>query len=149
MSKEKFDLSNVGGQPKDWMQREHEKSLEPGLGMKFWIGLAALVTLLVAIALIFLLSPSSPYSVVARWIAGMAGFYFIAKELVDARRHQQDKTQRAINNTWEKLGRVENELSEFTREVHVQNLQLSARMNGEISEMKRRLSLLEQASNGH
>lgn len=25
MSKEKFDLSNVGGQPKDWMQKEHEK----------------------------------------------------------------------------------------------------------------------------
>ena len=24
MSKDKFDLSNVGGQPKDWMQREHE-----------------------------------------------------------------------------------------------------------------------------
>lgn len=24
MSKEKFDLSNVGGQPKDWMQKNHE-----------------------------------------------------------------------------------------------------------------------------
>lgn len=34
MSKEKFDLSNVGGQPKDWMQKEHEKSLAPGLGAK-------------------------------------------------------------------------------------------------------------------
>ena len=28
MSKDKFDLSNVGGQPKDWMQREHEKALD-------------------------------------------------------------------------------------------------------------------------
>ena len=43
MSKEKFDLSNVGGQPKDWMQREHEKSLEPGLGFKEWGLIVALV----------------------------------------------------------------------------------------------------------
>lgn len=42
MSKQKFDLTNVGGQPKDWMQREHEKSLEPGLGLKAW-GLIALL----------------------------------------------------------------------------------------------------------
>lgn len=48
MSKEKFDLSNVGGQPKDWMQKEHEKSLAPGLGAKgnllLW-GAAALALL--------------------------------------------------------------------------------------------------------
>lgn len=34
MTKQKYDLSNPGGQPKDWMQREHEKSLQPGLGFK-------------------------------------------------------------------------------------------------------------------
>jgi len=149
MTKQKFDLSNPGGQPKDWMQREHEKSLQPGLGAMFWIGLAALVTLLAAIAMILLLSPSSPYYVAARWVAGIVGIYFIAKELVDARKHRQEKTQRAINNTWEKLSRIENELSESAREAHVQHLQLDARMSAEISEIKRRLSILEQAGNGH
>lgn len=34
MTKPKYDLSNLGGQPKDWIQREHEKSLQPGLGLK-------------------------------------------------------------------------------------------------------------------
>lgn len=34
MSKPKFDLSNLGGQPKGWMQKEHEKSLAPSLGAK-------------------------------------------------------------------------------------------------------------------
>lgn len=48
MSKEKFDLSNVGGQPKDWMQREHEKSLEPGLGLKGGLLVAALVVSVLA-----------------------------------------------------------------------------------------------------
>lgn len=43
MSKEKFDLSNVGGQPKDWAQREHEKRLEPGLGLKEWLLIATLL----------------------------------------------------------------------------------------------------------
>ncbi len=43
MSKEKFDLSNVGGQPKDWMQKEHEKRLEPGLGIKEWGLIATLL----------------------------------------------------------------------------------------------------------
>lgn len=51
MSKEKFDLSNVGGQPKDWMQKEHEKSLAPGLGAKgillLW-GAGALALLTIA-----------------------------------------------------------------------------------------------------
>lgn len=28
MSKEKFDLSNVGGQPKDWMQKSREAEVE-------------------------------------------------------------------------------------------------------------------------
>lgn len=28
MSKEKFDLSNVGGQPKDWVQRSNEAEVE-------------------------------------------------------------------------------------------------------------------------
>ncbi len=41
--KQKFDLSNPGGQPKDWMQREHEKSLQPGLGLKGGLLVAALV----------------------------------------------------------------------------------------------------------
>ncbi len=51
MSKEKFDLSNVGGQPKDWMQKEHEKSIAPGLGAKgslLLLGAGALVLLTIA-----------------------------------------------------------------------------------------------------
>lgn len=43
MSNQKFDLTNVGGQPKDWMQREHEKSLEPGLGFKGWMQILLLI----------------------------------------------------------------------------------------------------------
>lgn len=31
-----FDLSNVGGKPKDWLQHDFERSLEPGLGIKTW-----------------------------------------------------------------------------------------------------------------
>lgn len=34
MSKGQFDLSNVGGQPKGWTQREQEKQARPGLGFK-------------------------------------------------------------------------------------------------------------------
>ena len=50
MSKQKFDLSNVGGQPKDWAQRDLERSLEPGIGMKGWAliamtGVCFLITL--------------------------------------------------------------------------------------------------------
>ncbi|HIE0523811.1 TPA: hypothetical protein ACXJLS_000403 [Stenotrophomonas maltophilia] len=40
MSKEKFDLSNVGGQPKDWMQREHEKQIESRGWRDYWIPVA-------------------------------------------------------------------------------------------------------------
>lgn len=34
--KPKIDLQNghIGGVPKDWLEREHDKSLEPGLGLK-------------------------------------------------------------------------------------------------------------------
>jgi hypothetical protein len=42
-NKPKFDLSNVGGRPKDWMQKEHEKRLEPGLGLKEWFLIATLL----------------------------------------------------------------------------------------------------------
>ncbi|MNV61634.1 hypothetical protein D3C71_1541490 [compost metagenome] len=46
-----YDLSNVGGNPKTWMQKEHEKSLVPGLGAKggllLW-GAGALVLLTIA-----------------------------------------------------------------------------------------------------
>jgi len=44
MSKEKFDLSNVGGQPKDWMQREHEKEVDSNWWDNIWIP-AALIGL--------------------------------------------------------------------------------------------------------
>lgn len=40
MSKEKFDLTNVGGQPKDWMQREHEKEVEGSGWANIWVPLA-------------------------------------------------------------------------------------------------------------
>ncbi len=36
MSKEKFDLSNVGGQPKDWAQRQQENETKSNLGAKEW-----------------------------------------------------------------------------------------------------------------
>lgn len=36
MSKEKFDLSNVGGQPKDWAQRQQENDLKSRLGAREW-----------------------------------------------------------------------------------------------------------------
>lgn len=39
----KFDLSNVGGQPKDWAQREHEKELSGGIGAKAWTHFAIVV----------------------------------------------------------------------------------------------------------
>lgn len=44
--KQKFDLSNPGGQPKNWMQREHEKSLEPGIGFKGWMTVLLLIGLI-------------------------------------------------------------------------------------------------------
>lgn len=50
MSKPKFDLSNVGGQPKDWAQREHEKELAGGVGGKAWVQVA--VVTLCALAVI-------------------------------------------------------------------------------------------------
>ena len=34
MSKPKFDLSNPGGQPKDWAQRQQDREIEGGLGFK-------------------------------------------------------------------------------------------------------------------
>lgn len=37
MSKKKFDLSNPGGQPKDWMQREHEKEVDSNGWDDFWV----------------------------------------------------------------------------------------------------------------
>lgn len=37
MSKPKFDLSNVGGQPKSWSQKEHEKQLESSWWEDIWI----------------------------------------------------------------------------------------------------------------
>lgn len=40
MSKQKFDLSNVGGQPKDWLDRANEPS---EFGAKEWAMIAALV----------------------------------------------------------------------------------------------------------
>lgn len=43
MTKPKYDLSNLGGQPKDWIQREHEKSLQPGLGLKGGLLVAAMI----------------------------------------------------------------------------------------------------------
>jgi hypothetical protein len=39
MGKPKFDLSNVGGQPKDWMQREHEKQIESSWWENIWVPL--------------------------------------------------------------------------------------------------------------
>lgn len=43
MSKQKFDLSNVGGQPKDWAQREREKEVSGGIGSKAWSHVAIVV----------------------------------------------------------------------------------------------------------
>lgn len=40
MSKEKFDLSNVGGQPKSWAQKSHEREVESNWWEDTWIPLA-------------------------------------------------------------------------------------------------------------
>ena len=48
MSKKPYDLSNPGGQPKDWVQREHEKSLQPSLGLKGGLLVAAMVVSVLA-----------------------------------------------------------------------------------------------------
>ncbi len=40
MSKQKFDLSNVGGQPKDWAQRSREAEIEGGIGLRNWAKIA-------------------------------------------------------------------------------------------------------------
>lgn len=47
MSKEKFDLSNVGGQPKDWMQKEQEKELASSSidGWKVFLSLGLVIAL--------------------------------------------------------------------------------------------------------
>jgi hypothetical protein len=57
MSKQKFDLSNVGGQPKGWMQKEHEKEVasRPLDGWKI-AGYVALIGLLVSGGLVLLIS---------------------------------------------------------------------------------------------
>lgn len=55
MSKPKFDLSNVGGQPKGWMQKEHEKEVASS-GSDFWVSpaLIGLPLLIVGCAILFL-----------------------------------------------------------------------------------------------
>lgn len=45
MTKPKYDLSNLGGQPKDWAQRQQDREIEGGLGFKatmliVWTGLS-------------------------------------------------------------------------------------------------------------
>lgn len=50
MSKEKFDLSNVGGKPKDWMQREHEKEVESNGWDSIWVPAALIGLPLVILA---------------------------------------------------------------------------------------------------
>ena len=46
-SKTKFDLSNVGGQPKDWMQQEHEKQVASNAidGWKVFLSVGAIIAL--------------------------------------------------------------------------------------------------------
>ncbi len=50
MSKGKFDLSNIGGQPKDWLQREHEKEVASSSidGWKVFLSIALALSLLIA-----------------------------------------------------------------------------------------------------
>lgn len=57
MSKQKFDLSNVGGQPKDWMQKEHEKEVasNPWDGWRL-AGYLALIALLLGGGIVLLIS---------------------------------------------------------------------------------------------
>lgn len=53
--KPKYDLSNVGGQPKDWLQREHEKEVASNWFDGWKVGLSVVGLLLLAIAAIWLL----------------------------------------------------------------------------------------------
>lgn len=59
MGKPKFDLSNVGGQPKNWLDRASEPS---DLGAKEW----GMIALLVVSSLAFLLG-------VGRWLLWVLG----------------------------------------------------------------------------
>jgi len=56
MSKQKFDISNVGGQPKDWAQKEREKEISGGIGGKAWshVAIVAICALAVVAALVVL-----------------------------------------------------------------------------------------------
>lgn len=50
MTKQKFDLSNPGGQPKDWMQKEHEKEVEANGWDNIWVPIALIGLPLLLIA---------------------------------------------------------------------------------------------------
>ncbi|HGM5918690.1 TPA: hypothetical protein ACKP5X_000960 [Stenotrophomonas maltophilia] len=49
MSSDKVDLSNVGGRPKDWMQREQEKEVASSSidGWKVFLSVGAIIALFV------------------------------------------------------------------------------------------------------
>lgn len=49
MSSDKVDMSNVGGRPKDWMQREHEKEVASNStdGWKVFLSVGAIIALFV------------------------------------------------------------------------------------------------------
>lgn len=58
MSKPKFDLSNVGGQPKDWMQKSHEAEVSSNGWANIWVpaALVGIPVLLLISAAAYLLS---------------------------------------------------------------------------------------------
>lgn len=150
MAKEKFDLSNVGGQPKDWMQREREKSLEPGLGFKEYAGCAGLILLLlitlgaVAAWLLDIDIISRPLKPLLAALGGGTFLFFAAKEITESISSRRARTDRAIDNTWSRITRVEAEIKESIGNSNQDYLIREARLERQIADLERRLRKLEQ-----
>jgi len=150
MSKEKFDLSNVGGKPKDWMQREHEKEVESSLGFKDYLGCAGVIAALVACVALFAGSffiddLPKPLKTTLISVSTFLFICFAAKEIsenLDARRKKVDL---AIENTWARLTRIDGELRTAFAEERSGGELREQKLLLRISHLEERVASLEQA----
>ncbi|MGE8279027.1 MAG: hypothetical protein ACN6O2_01210 [Stenotrophomonas sp.] len=150
MSKEKFDLSNVGGQPRTWAEKNREASLQASLSFSDYLGCAGIIVCLLAVvgglaAAIFDFNPvPKQFHAPLVSIGVFAFFFFAAKELVDMKAAKRDETKRAIENTWSKLTQVEASLQDAINEERRENLVKMARFERTIIDLEQRLSDLEK-----
>lgn len=149
MSKEKFDLSNTGGQPKDWMQREHEKRLESEFGLKDLLGCAGIIVTLVAcIALFagsfFIDDLPKPLKATLISVSVFLFIFFAVKEIRETITVRREEIKRAIDNTWSRLVRVEGELREAARDAKFDNQVAVDKLDQRVKELEGRIRLLEQ-----